>query len=201
MDLNELSVKEMTRIISPILKRNFLEWKQLKKKILSKSGIKSAELDEKRLEKVISSEPLALFYATWLKLPNSKESTDKLNEKITGYIRGLFSKELDQKAAERLSLKCRFITGIYRDITPRTIKAILAMAKLYSNEIDFQKIMENETAYKTIMKSSMSLADWRLHAAILLGSMVLFEITPESAVKFHCFSFEIVSKREKEIFS
>lgn len=196
-----MSVKEIAGIISPLLKRNFLEWRRLKKEVLSKSKIKCVNNDEEKIKKIMASEPLAVFYANWLKLPNSKENLEKLNEKIIGYITGLFSKELDRKASEKIALKCKFISGIYRDIAPKTIKSVLAMTKIYSDEKSFKEIFENEAAYKAIIKSSMDLADWRLHTAILLGSVMLFEIAPENAGKAHCFSSEIILKREKEIFS
>ncbi len=200
MKFENLSVKEVARVMSPLLKRNFREWKNLKKQVMLKSKISFCDKDDEKIEKLLSSEPMALFYAHWLKFENLQDGKEKLEEKIISYIKGLFGKELkDEKSVERLYSKCSLIAGVSRIKTIKMIEAAVAMQDLMNK--DFREIFENKNAYKVIIKSALKAEDWKLSQSILLGWISHFEIDQENVLDFYRISNVIIEKREKEIFS
>ena len=200
MKFDGLSVKEVARIVSPLLKRNFLEWKNLKKQIIRQGKISLCGKDDGKIEKILSSEPMALFYAHWLKFENLKDSEKGLEEKMINYIKGLFTVETkDEKSVERLYSKCNLIAGLNRGKTIKIIDAALAMQGLMNKS--FQEIFENENAYKAILNSALKAEDWKLSKLILMGWVSHFEIKQGDVVAFYRASNIIIEKREREIFS
>ena len=203
MDLRSVSVKELARQLLPLLKRNFLEWKRLKKEMFSKSKIKDASRDEDKIEKIILSEPAAAFYAHWLKFADKNKGDQNLQEKITNYIKGVFGEELkDEKAIKMFYAKCNLIANIHKDTSLKMIDSALALQGLMDKEgMSLQDIFQNEKAFKIITKSSMSVEEWRLSSAMSLGWITKFEISPEDLLKITRASHIVLSKREKELFS
>lgn len=203
MDMKSVSEKELTRYLMPILKRNFLEWKSLKRGLFSKSGVKDASRDEDKIEKIILSEPVAAFYAHWLKLPRNKENDERLYEKITSYIRGIFTEDLkDEFAIKMFFAKCNLIANIFHRTTLKIIDSALALQNLMNKDrTSLNDIFENEKAFKIITKNSMSALEWGLSAALSLGWVAKYEIDPKDLDKVIRASHTVLSKREKELFS
>ena len=201
--MRSVSVKELARHLLPLLKRNFLEWKRLKKEMFFIGKVKDLSRDEDKIGKIILSEPVAAFYAHWLKSADSRENGQKLQEKIMGYIRGLFLQELKEEKIMKMFLaKCALIANIQHRTAPKMIEAALAMQSLIDPEgISPKEIFENEKAFKIITKSSMDIAEWRLSAAILLGWTAQFELDPKDLFKITKASHIVLLKREKELFS
>ena len=203
MDLRSVSVKELARQLLPLLKRNFSEWKSMKKEMFSKSKIKDESRDEDKIEKIILSEPVAAFYAHWLKFTDKNKSDQNLQEKIVNYIKGVFGEELkDEKTIKMFYAKCNLIAGIRQNTSLKMIDSALALQGLMDKEgMSLQDIFQNEKAFRIITKSSMSVEEWRLSSAISLGRITKFETTTGDMRKITQASHIVLSKREKELFS
>lgn len=203
MDLRSVSVKELARQLLPLLKRNFLEWKRLKKEMFSKSKVKDESRDEDKIEKIILSEPVAAFYAHWLKFADKNNGDQNLQEKIVNYIKGVFGEELkDEKTIKMFYAKCNLIASIHQNTSIKMIDSALALQSLMDKEgMSLQDIFQNEKAFRIITKSSMSVEEWRLSSAISLGWITKFETTTGDMRKITQASHIVLSKREKELFS
>jgi len=203
VNLESMPVKELARHLLPLIKRNLLEWRFLKKEFLLRNGAKDMCRDEDKIEKIILSEPVANFYAHWLKFPNSKENNQKLCEKITNYIKGLFFEELkDEKTVKMFLAKCALIANIHHRITPKMIESALALQDLMNPEkISSKEMFESEKAFKIITKSSMTITEWRLMIIRPIRWVIHFEMRWENLQKIKKIESIVLSKREKEIFS
>jgi len=203
MDLKSISAKELARHLMPLLKRNFLEWKRMKKEMFSKGRIKDLSRDEDKIEKIITSDAIAVFYAHWLKCPNGKENDQRLRDKMINYIKGSFLKELtDEKMIGMFYAKCSLIISIHHTTAPKIIEAALALRSIAGPErTTLKEIFENEKAFKIMVRSSMPVAEWRLAAAVSLGWVAQFEVDPKDLFKITRASHTVLSKRERELFS
>ncbi|MHB9019538.1 MAG: hypothetical protein ACYC3G_01520 [Minisyncoccota bacterium] len=203
MDLKSVTEKELARYLMPLLKRNFLEWKSFKKKLSSGIVFKNIDRNEDRIEKILLSEPVANFFAYWLKVDDSEENNQNLRNKIAGYIKGLFSKELkDEEAIKIFLTKCIFIADLHHKATLKMIESALALQDLAGKEnLSLKNIFENKKAFKIILRSSMKADEWRFSITVFLSWLARLEISEKDLPKFYRFSQEIVSKREKELFS
>ncbi len=205
MKVKDLSIKEMAKVLSPLLKRNFAEWKRLTKDLHSKCKIKyiEGEEEEKRIEKILFSDPVAAFYAYWFKLPKTRENDRRLEEKITGYILGfLCDGPKDEWTIKMLFIKCNLIANLHRDSTLKMIDSALALQELMPcKKIGLQEILENEKAYKVMLKSSMSSMEWRFSAALLLGWAINPERNKKAFSKIIRAMRLVLAKREEELFS
>ncbi|GEM_PF-3051735 len=203
MDIKSKSEKELTRYLMPILKRNFLEWQSLKRKIYSRGKVKDTNPNEYKIKKVLLSEPVAAFYAHWLKTADHEGDYRELQEKITCYIRGLFAKDPENESfITMLFTKCDLIAYIHHKLTLKIIESALALQDLTGKEsLSFKNIFENEKTFKIVLKSSVSVEEWRLYVTALLSWSARLEISREDLTNFYHFSQKIVAKREKELFS
>lgn len=201
MDLKSVSVKELAKYLMPLLKRNFLEWHSLKKEIFFEGGIKDPCRDDNKIEKIVLSEPIASFYAHWLKVSDSKKNDQELREKIMGYIKGSFCIK-DKDAIAVLFSKCDAIANIQRKTTLKMIESALTLQKLINKkDPSLKKIFENEKVFRIILKSSMSVEEWRLSLTVFLGWSARQELPEKDLSEFYSVSQKIVAKREKGLFS
>ena len=202
MTLKNISVKVMAMYLLPLLKRNFMEWKRLKKEILSKGAFREIRKDDDKTEKIISSEPVAVFYAHWLKSPNTTKTNKELNDKLTNYIKGLYAKELgDEKKMGMLLSKCRIVAGISHKETPKMIKSAMAMQNLTSpNTKSFKEIFESERAFKILAKSSLKNKEWE-SSAMLMAIYLVHETDASGRKKIIDLARVAIAKRKKELFS
>lgn len=203
MDLKSVSVKELAKYLMPLLKRNFLEWRSLKKEIFSESRIKDPCQDDNEIEKIVLSEPVASFYAHWLKVNDNEKNDQELREKIMGYIKGSFVKNpKNESAIAVLFSKCDAIANIQRKTTLKMIESALTLQKLINKkDLSLKKIFENEKVFRIILKSSMAVEEWRLAIAVFLGWSARQELSEKDLPEFYSVSQKVVDKREKKLFS
>ena len=198
-----ISVASLTEYLMPILKRNFLEWQRLKNEMFARSKVKDKSRNDDKVKKIILSEPVAAFYAHWLKQPNNKEEDRALREKMVNFIKGTFPKNFnDENANILLFVKCTLVANIHRETTPNMIHSALMLQVLIDKENrTLQDIFENEKAFKIITKSSMSVIEWRLMTATSIGCMLHLEVSFKNIHKLTKASHAVLSKREKQLFS
>lgn len=203
MDLKSVTAKELARYLIPLLKRNFLEWRTLKKEVFLKTGIKNIDPNEDKIEKILLSEPVANFFAHWLKIPDSEDNNQNLRNKIAGYLSGLFSKELKDEETKKIFIaKCIFIANLHHKATLKMIESALVLQDLAGKEnLSFKDIFQNKRAFKIIIKSSMHADEWRFSITVFLSWLARLEISEKDLPMFYRLSQEVVSKREKELFS
>lgn len=203
MELKCMPVKKIMRYIAPILNKNFLEWKNLKKEIFSKSKIECPEHDDEKIEKIISSEPIIAFYAHWLKFPYDGESTAEFTRKTASYIKGFFIEEFkNEKVFQIFLLKYNLIGDQRWSVIKKMVEAASAIQTIRgSHKVSLKKILQNKRDYKLILKSSISADEWEGSTLLSLSWIMTHETDPDNISKLHQTAYAVLSKRKKELFS
>ncbi|MCL5017212.1 MAG: hypothetical protein M1155_00900 [Patescibacteria group bacterium] len=203
MNIKNFSVKEVSGILQLLLNKNFLEWRRMKAEIFFKSHLKEPDWNEKEIEEILTSEPIAFFYAHWLKLAQTKDGDKKKSEKIFSYLKGRFAQEQkSEKDLVDLFVKCELIANIDHTITPKIIDSALSIQTLMEKDgLSLKEIFDNEKTYRVIIKSTTNSTEWKMNIGAPFKWLCQHKIPKNKRYKVRRAINEVLAKREKELFS